>query len=196
MTNRTLMLRMKARLIKDMNFPIIQQVFEALNIEWMMDRETRVPSQTEIQKEVDALLTRIVDEGLSITDTQYLLLKKFGFEAAYYGKGYADKRKAGRMTLSFPLEECYVTEEEVIEEETEPIKSYNVPIGLSSFPVEAKEQIDRLSDSVVLLKEQMGEMKMLLERQMNLSMQIRKDQTRQTSDYVRQGDSQFMDSTS
>ena len=52
-----------------------------------------------------------------------------------------------------------------------------------SFPVEAKEQIDHLSDSVVLLKEQMNDMRMLLERQMNLSMQIRKDQTKQTSDY-------------
>ena len=196
MTNKTLMLRMKARLIEDMNFPVIQQVLEALNVEWMMDKKTKVPSQTEIQKEVDALLTRIVDEGLNIKDTQYLLLKKLGFEAAYYGKGYADKRKAGRMTLSFPLEEYYVTEEEVIEEKTKPVKSYNVPIGLSAFPVEAKEQIDRLSDSVILLKEQMNDMRMLLERQMNLSMQIRKDQTRETSDYARQGNSHFMDSTS
>ena len=182
MTNKTLMLRMKARLIEDMDFPVIQQVLEVLKIEWMMDKETRVPSQTEIRKEVDSLLSRIIDEGSNITDTQYLLLKKLGFEAAYYGKNYGDKRKAGKMTLSFSLQECYVSEEDVKEEKSEPVKSYNVPIGLS-FPVEAKEQIDHLSDSVVLLKEQMNDMKMLLERQMNLSMQIRKDQTKQTSDY-------------
>jgi hypothetical protein len=181
MTNKTMMLRMKARLIEDMNFPVIQQVLETLNIKWMMNKETRVPSQTEIEKEVETLLTRIVNEGLNINDTQYLLLNKLGFEAAYYGKGYADKGKAGRMTLSFSLQECYVTEEEVIEEHIEPVKSYSVPIGLS-LPVEAKEQIDHLSDSVVQLKEQMNEMKMLLERQMNLSMQIRKDQTTKYSD--------------
>ena len=182
MTNKTLMLRMKARLIEDMDFPVIQQVLEVLKIEWMMNKETRVPSQTEIRKEVDSLLSRIIDEGSNITDTQYLLLKKLGFEAAYYGKNYGDKRKAGKMTLSFSLQECYVSEEDVKEEKSEPVKSYNVPIGLS-FPVEAKEQIDHLSDSVVLLKEQMNDMRMLLERQMNLSMQIRKDQTKQTSDY-------------
>ena len=188
MADRTILLRMKAQLIKDMNFFKIQQVFEALNVEWMMDQETRVPTAKEIERNVDSLLSRIVDNGLGITNTQYILLKKFGFEASYYGKGYADKRKAGNMFLSFPLEEAYVTEEEVYfdieKEKTEPVKSYNVPIGLS-FPVEAKEQIDQLADSVVLLKEQMNEMKMLLERQMNLSMQIRKDQTRETSDYNR-----------
>ena len=183
MTEKTIMLRMKARLIEDMNFPLIQQVLEALNIEWMMENETGVPSQTEIRKVVDSLLSRIVNEGFSINEAQYFMLKKFGFEAAYYGRNYPDKRKAGTMTLSFPLEECYVTLDEIMEEKAEPVKSYNVPIGLSAFPVEAKEQIDRLSDSVVLLKEQMNEMKMLLERQMNLSMQIRKDQTKQTSDY-------------
>ena len=99
------------------------------------------------------------------------------------------------MTLSFSLQECYVSEEDVKVEKSEPVKSYNVPIGLS-FPVEAKEQIDQLADSVVQLKGQMNEMRMLLERQKNLSMQIRKDQTRETSDYARQGDSHFMDSAS
>ena len=182
MTNKTLMLRMKARLIEDMDFPVIQQVLEVLKIEWMMNKSTKIPSLTEIQKEVDDLLTRIIDEGSGIADTQYLLLKKLGFEAAYYGRNYGDKRKAGKMTLSFSLQECYVSEEDVKVEKSEPVKSYNVPIGLSAFPVEAKEQIDRLSDSVILLKEQMNDMRMLLERQMNLSMQIRKDQTKQTSD--------------
>ena len=181
MTEKTMMLRMKARLIEDMDFPVIQQVLEVLKVEWMMDKSTKIPSLTEIQKEVDALLTRIIDEGSNITDTQYLLLKKLGFEAAYYGKNYVDKRKAGKMTLSFSLQECYVSEEDVKEEKFEPVKSYNVPIGLS-FPVEAKEQIDQLADSVVQLKEQMNEMRMLLERQMNLSMQIRKDQTTKYSD--------------
>ena len=62
MTNKTLMLRMKARLIEDMNFSVIQQVLEALDIEWMMENEIKVPSQTEIKKVVDSLLSRIVDE--------------------------------------------------------------------------------------------------------------------------------------
>ncbi len=182
MTDRTLMLRMKARLIEDIDFSAIQQVLETLNVEWMFDKETKVPSQTEIRKVVDSLLSRIVNEGFSINEAQYFMLKKLGFEAAYYGKNYPDNKKAGTMTLSFPLEDCHVTVDEVREENTEPAKSYNVPIGMS-FPVEAKEKIDRLSDSVVLLKEQMNEMRMLLERQMNLSMQIRKDQTKETSDY-------------
>jgi len=185
-----MMLRMKARLIEDMDFPVIQQVLEVLKVEWMMNKSTKIPSLTEIQKEVDALLTRIVDEGLNIKDTQYLLLKKLGFEAAYYGRHYGDKRKAGKMTLSFSLQECYVSEEDVKVEKSEPVKSYNVPIGLS-FPVEAKEQINQLADSVVQLKGQMNEMRMLLERQMNLSMQIRKDQTRETSDYHQEESSRF-----
>ena len=83
MTNKTMMLRMKARLIEDMDFPVIQQVLEVLQVEWMMNKSTKIPSLTEIQKEVDDLLTRIIDEGSNITDTQYLLLRKLGFEAAY-----------------------------------------------------------------------------------------------------------------
>ena len=100
MTNKTMMLRMKARLIEDMDFPVIQQVLEVLKVEWMMNKSTKIPSLTEIQKEVDDLLTRIIDEGSGIADTQYILLKKLGFEAAYYGRNYGDKRKAGKMTLS------------------------------------------------------------------------------------------------
>ena len=195
MTNKVTLQRMKEQLIKDMDFTKIQHVLETLNIKWMLDQETRIPFHWEIQKEAESLLTRIVDKGSDISDSQYLSLQKLGFEAAYYGKDYADKEKAGRMTLSFPLEECYVTEEEVIGDTTEPVKSYSVPIGLS-LPVEAKEQIDQLADSIVLLKEQMSEMKMLLERQMNLSMQIRKDQTKNTSDYHYQTGSSFVDTNS
>ena len=49
MTNKTMMLRMKARLIEDMDFPVIQQVLEVLKVEWMMNKSTKIPSLTEIQ---------------------------------------------------------------------------------------------------------------------------------------------------
>ena len=40
-------------------FPVIQQVLEVLKVEWMMNKSTKIPSLTEIQKEVDDLLTPV-----------------------------------------------------------------------------------------------------------------------------------------
>lgn len=196
MTDKATLQRMKEQLMKDVDFKRVAEYIEKFGIDWHTEEKSGIPSASDVKREVNQLLTKLVNEGHSIKETQYYLLRQLGFEAVYYGKQYTDRRLAGRMTICYALEESYVTEDEVKEEKIEPVKSYNVPIGLSTFPVEAKEQIDQLADSIVLLKEQMSEMKMLLERQMNLSMQIRKDQTKNTSDYHYQAGPHFMDSTS